>query len=109
MKNNLLLVLLTALFVSFSCFSNAQKVGIVLSGGGAKGLAHIGVIKALEENSIPIDCVTGTSMGSIVGALYSIGYTTDEMIALFHSKDFSMCIDDICGVCNDSTIRVRIT
>ncbi|MBO7596271.1 MAG: patatin-like phospholipase family protein [Bacteroidales bacterium] len=71
----------------------AQKVGIVLSGGGAKGLAHIGVIKALEENSIPIDYVTGTSMGSIVGALYSIGYTTDEMVALFHSKDFSMWLN----------------
>ena len=46
-----------------------QKVGLVLSGGGAKGLAHIGIIKALEENDIPIDCITGTSMGAIVGAL----------------------------------------
>lgn len=65
-----------------------QKVGLVLSGGGAKGLSHIGVIKALEENNIPIDYICGTSMGAIVGGLYAIGYTTDEMIALFSSKEF---------------------
>ena len=68
--------------------ANAQRVGVVFSGGGAKGLAHIGVLKALEENNIPIDYVAGTSMGSIIGALYSLGYTTDEMTELFHSKDF---------------------
>ena len=66
-----------------------QKVGLVLSGGGAKGIAHIGVIKALEENDIPIDYVTGTSMGAIVGGLYAAGYTTDEMMALLQSKEFS--------------------
>ena len=86
------ILILFALIIC-STILNAQKVGIVLSGGGAKGLAHIGVIKALEENSIPIDYVTGTCMGSIVGALYSIGYTTDEMVALFHSKDFSMWLN----------------
>mgnify|MGYP000308906303 CR=1 FL=1 len=47
----------------------AQKVGLVLSGGGAKGLTHIGIIRALEENNIPIDYITGTSMGAIVGSL----------------------------------------
>ena len=51
-----------------------QSVGLVLSGGGAKGIAHIGAIKALEDNNIPIDYITGTSMGAIVGALYAIGY-----------------------------------
>ncbi len=66
-----------------------QKVGLVLSGGGAKGIAHIGVIKALEENNIPIDYVTGTSMGAIVGALYAMGYTPDEMLALIKSKEFA--------------------
>jgi len=65
-----------------------QRVGLVLSGGGAKGLAHIGVLRALEENNIPVDYVTGTSMGSIVGALYSMGYTPDEMEQLFHSEEF---------------------
>lgn len=66
-----------------------QSVGLVLSGGGAKGIAHIGVIQALEENDIPIDYITGTSMGSIIGALYSMGYTTDEMMQLILSKGFS--------------------
>ena len=66
----------------------AQKVGLVLSGGGAKGMTHIGVIKALEENEIPIDYVTGTSMGAIVGGMYAMGMTPDEMIELLKSDDF---------------------
>ncbi|MBR5852449.1 MAG: patatin-like phospholipase family protein [Bacteroidaceae bacterium] len=66
----------------------AQKVGLVMSGGGARGLAHIGVIRMLEENNIPIDYVAGTSMGAIVAALYSMGYTPDEMIALMKTEDF---------------------
>ena len=49
-----------------------ESVGLVLSGGGAKGIAHVGVIKALEENGIPVDYVAGTSMGAIVGSLYSL-------------------------------------
>lgn len=68
--------------------SYAQKVGLVLSGGGARGLAHIGVIEALEENGIPIDYVTGTSMGAIVGALYAMGYSPQEMKEIMLSKDF---------------------
>lgn len=67
---------------------NAQKVGLVMSGGGARGLAHIGVIKMLEENNIPIDYVAGTSMGAIVAALYSMGYTPDEMVGLMKTEDF---------------------
>lgn len=66
-----------------------QSVGLVLSGGGAKGVAHIGVIKALEENGIPIDYITGTSMGAIVGGLYACGYTTDEMMELLLSPYFT--------------------
>lgn len=65
-----------------------QSVGLVLSGGGAKGIAHIGVIKALEEHDIAIDYVAGTSMGSIIGSLYAMGYTPDEMLALVTSKSF---------------------
>ena len=65
-----------------------QKVGLVLSGGGAKGLAHIGVIKALEENNIPIDYIVGTSMGSIVGGLYAAGYSPQEIEELALSKNF---------------------
>ena len=63
------------------------KVGLVLAGGGAKGFYHIGVIKALEENNIPIDYVAGTSMGAIVGALYAAGYTPEQMEMLILSGD----------------------
>lgn len=67
---------------------SGQKIGLVLSGGGAKGVAHIGMIKALEENDIPIDCITGTSMGAIVGSLYAMGYSPDEMLNLILSDEF---------------------
>ena len=81
-------VLTTILLITLSLGISAQKVGLVLSGGGAKGIAHIGVIRILEENNIPIDYITGTSMGAIVGGLYAAGYTPDEMEALFRSEDF---------------------
>ena len=67
---------------------HAQSVGLVLSGGGAKGMAHIGVIRALEENNIPIDYITGTSIGAIIGSLYAMGYSPDDMEALFRSDEF---------------------
>lgn len=67
------------------------QVGLVLSGGGAKGIAHIGVIKALEENDIPVDCITGTSMGAIIGSLYAIGMSPDEMLAFIKSPVFQDC------------------
>ncbi|MHB9143683.1 MAG: patatin-like phospholipase family protein, partial [Paludibacter sp.] len=79
-------------FLSLILFSStqlqAQKVGLVLSGGGAKGITHIGVIKALEENNIPIDYIAGTSMGAIVGGLYAMGLTPDQMIDILKSNDF---------------------
>ena len=65
--------------------AQAQKVGLVLSGGGAKGMTHIGIIRALEENNIPIDYITGTSMGAIIGSLYAMGYSPDDMEALLRS------------------------
>ncbi len=69
-------------------FATGQKVGVVLSGGGASGAAHIGVLKALEENNIPIDYITGTSIGALVGALYASGKTPSEIESLFTSDDF---------------------
>lgn len=68
--------------------SGRPTVGLVLSGGGAKGVAHIGVIRAFEENGIPIDYVTGTSMGAIVGGLYAAGYSCQEMMSLLESPEF---------------------
>lgn len=80
------------LFLSLCLFVlpllQAQKVGLVLSGGGAKGMTHIGIIRALEENNIPIDYITGTSMGAIIGSLYAMGYSPDDMEALLRSEDF---------------------
>ncbi len=70
------------------------KVGLVLSGGGAAGLAHIGVLKVIEEAGIPIDYIGGTSMGSIVGALYAIGYSPDEMAKLIIEKDWEKLLSD---------------
>ena len=85
-KISIFLILLT---VSVTVMPlRAQSVGLVLSGGGAKGLSHIGVIKALEEHEIPIDYVCGTSIGSIIGGLYAIGMSPDEMIALMKSREF---------------------
>ncbi len=68
--------------------SFAQKVGLVLSGGGSSGLAHIGVLKALEENNIPVDYITGTSIGAFVGAMYAIGYTPQQIEKIVLSDDF---------------------
>ncbi|MEI7502028.1 MAG: patatin-like phospholipase family protein [Paludibacter sp.] len=82
------IVLIFYLSISLLSLLSAQKVGLVLSGGGAKGIAHIGVLKALEENHIPVDYIAGTSMGAIVGSMYAMGYTPDEIIEIFKSNDF---------------------
>lgn len=76
------------LFVFTNANIRAQSVGLVLSGGGAKGMAHIGLIRELEENNIPIDYIAGTSIGAIVGGLYAAGYSPDEMEELFRSENF---------------------
>ena len=70
------------------------RIGLALSGGGAKGFAHIGVLKVLEEIGLPIDCITGTSMGSVIGGLYAIGYTTDSLAALARRKDWPQFFND---------------
>lgn len=71
-----------------------KKVGLVLSGGGAKGLAHIGVLKVLEENGIEVDCIAGTSMGSLVGALYSAGYNAKELEEIALSINWREMLSD---------------
>ena len=76
------------LFILCCAKLHAQKVGLVFSGGGAKGLAHIGTLKALEENQIPIDYITGTSMGGIVGAMYAAGYSPKQIEQIAVSKEF---------------------
>ena len=68
------------------------KVGVVLSGGGAKGAAHIGVLKYLEEIGMPVDYVVGTSMGSIIGGLYAMGYSPDELAQLIANMNWSQYV-----------------
>ncbi|SHF54314.1 NTE family protein [Mariniphaga anaerophila] len=82
MRKFFLLFVITALFFSAGAQNKRPKVGLVLSGGGAKGIAHIGVLKAMEEAGLTPDYITGTSMGSIIGGLYSIGYSADELSEL---------------------------
>ena len=71
-----------------------KKVGVVLSGGGAKGMAHIGVLKVLEKAGIPIDYITGTSIGSIVGGLYAIGYNSHSLDSMVRTQDWTYVITD---------------
>ena len=87
-KQTLLSVLVIVLLFFYVPSAKAQKVGVVLSGGAASGIAHIGVLKALEENHIPIDYIAGTSMGALIGALYSIGYSPSQIEALVKTERF---------------------
>lgn len=81
-------IALAIIMLFFGHTTRAQKVGVVLSGGGASGIAHIGVLKALEENSIPIDYISGTSIGALVGSLYAAGYSPHQIEELFKSESF---------------------
>ncbi len=69
--------------------SRRPKIGLVLGGGGARGIAHVGIIKVLEENHIPVDCIVGTSIGSLVGASYAVGSTPDEMRKVISEANWS--------------------
>ncbi len=81
-----------SLLVVDSIAQDRPKVGLVLSGGSAHGIAHIGVIRYLEEQGIPVDYVTGTSMGAIVGGLYAMGLTADDMEKVAMSHDWSQLL-----------------
>ncbi|NNE77815.1 MAG: patatin-like phospholipase family protein, partial [Pricia sp.] len=91
------------LVICISSFSFAQenekskqspKVGLVLSGGGAKGMAHIGALKVIEEAGVKIDYIGGTSMGAIVGSLYAAGYSAAQLDSIFRNTNFTNLIDD---------------
>ncbi len=86
MKLHFPILILFFLILNHDVYS--QKVGLVLSGGGARGLAHIGVIRALEEQNIPIDFVCGSSMGALIAGMYAQGYSPDEMEELVSSPEF---------------------
>jgi len=103
MNHSRLIVKIAILFFIISFFettesksnqTNRPKIGLVLSGGGARGFAHIGILKTLDSLHIPIDYITGTSMGGILGALYAIGYTGSELEALALQTDWLEILSD---------------
>jgi NTE family protein len=96
MKHLLLIVFLIISTITFSQEKSDGdvKVGLVLSGGGAKGLAHIGALKVIEETGVRIDYIGGTSMGAIIGALYASGYSANQLDSIFRQTDFSTLIQD---------------
>ena len=98
MKKTLLFLALLMLFCATikgqDDIKERKKVGVVLSGGGAKGMAHIGVLKVLERAGIPVDVITGTSMGSIIGGLYAIGYNANSLDSVVRKQDWSYVITD---------------
>ncbi len=94
MKKLLCCLVLLFPVLLFSQENREPKVGVVLSGGGAKGLAHIGALKVLEEAGVKIDYIAGTSMGAIVGALYSSGYTAAQLDSIFQVINFNILIQD---------------
>ena len=96
-RRSLLITALCAVVVLFTVANLAlaaapPKVGLVLGGGAARGFSHIGLIKALEEQGIPIDILVGTSMGSIVASLYAAGYSVENMEMLIASLDLSQLV-----------------
>lgn len=99
MKNFLIAFVFT-LVSTWSYSQNLEEtqdklsVGLVLSGGGAKGLSHIGVLQELERNGVRIDYIGGTSMGAIIGALYAVGYSPEEMMELIETVDFEAVLSD---------------
>ena len=66
-----------------------KRVAVVLAGGGAKGMAHIGALKVIERAGIPVDIITGTSMGSIIGGLYAIGWNAEAMDSVVRQQDWT--------------------
>jgi len=94
MRKLLALIFFIFSLTVFSQEKNEPKVGLVLSGGGAKGLAHIGVLKVLEEQGVKIDYIGGTSMGAIIGGLYASGYSASELDSIFKEQNFDILIQD---------------
>lgn len=90
------LILCICLILPYSAYAqnHRKKVGVVLSGGGAKGVAHIKALKVIEEAGIPIDYIVGTSMGSIVGGLYAIGYTPEQLDSMVRKQDWTFLLSD---------------
>jgi len=93
-------IFILLIFCGISVFSQEEnqeedlKIGLVLSGGGAKGLAHIGALKVIEESGVHIDYIGGTSMGAIIGSLYASGYSAGQLDSIFRKTNFRTLIQD---------------
>ena len=85
----------SSFYFLFAAFAHGQKVGLVFSGGAAKGLAHVGVLKALEEHEIPIDYIVGTSMGGIIGGCYAAGMSPIQIEQMVLSDQFRRWINGL--------------
>ena len=98
MRKKFLFILLAFSLVVPALFAQSsaerKKIALVLGGGGAKGAAHVGVLKYIEQSGIPIDYIVGTSIGSIVGGLYSCGYRSDDLEELFTSQEWIDLLTD---------------
>ncbi|MEJ2544772.1 MAG: patatin-like phospholipase family protein, partial [Calditrichaceae bacterium] len=92
------IIILIFILLIFSCHISAQenrpKVGLVLSGGGARGFAHIGVLKMLDSLNFPIDYIAGTSIGGLLGALYACGYSGEEIEKIVNNADWDALLSD---------------
>ncbi len=98
------LLFLIPCFIGLSFFSFSQslpgrpKIGVTLSGGGAKGLAHIGILKAIDSAGLKVDYITGTSMGAVIGSLYSIGYSADTLEKISRTIDWDLLLSNQSGL-----------
>lgn len=94
------IILIALIFFNISLYAQENveetkpKIGLVLSGGGAKGFAHIGVLKVIDSLGIKVDHVAGTSMGAIIGSLYASGYTGKQLDSIFRTLNFDDVISD---------------
>ena len=85
---------LSLILITLAAHADRPRVGLVLGGGGARGAAHIGVLKELERQHIPVDAIAGTSMGAIVGGLYASGVTPDELEEIVTSLNWAAAMSD---------------
>src|SRR5690606_225396 len=91
-------ILLLCCVAVFAQQKRRPKIGLALSGGGAKGLSHVGVLHVLEKAGIQVDYIAGTSMGSIIGGMYAVGYSADSIEALIRSEDWSLLLANSPGL-----------
>src|SRR5512138_3896785 len=90
----LILILFFSAFTLPLMAQTSPKVGLVLSGGGAKGFAHIGLLHLIDSLHIKVDYITGTSMGSVIGGLYAVGYSADSIKKIVLSQSWNMMVSN---------------